>query len=427
MVHSGHPIARGLAYTPFSGNLLINVPNAKMSAFDDQPNHFCEWLAKNGPIPLTDDSFAPRSVYGDYLSSTWTDALRAHQHRVNVEIISEAAVDIELHDRQAHVTLQNGRILRTNRIVLALGNGLPRRPGGIDAAWNESCGYFANPWSPAAVSNLPDHDILILGNGLSMADTAMALADQGFTRKMYTISPSGYRLQPLQDTKPPCLVNDVLSQLPSLPGLHALVVLLNRERKRADREKRSFFPVIDALRPFTPQLWTKFTPAEKSRFKQLLSRIWDRYRHRLPPQIVERMNQLLASGQLLVHQGEVTKIQPESGGFAVEAVMGRETRLFSVGRIINCTGPDSDPRTSHPLLARMLRKNLLQPGPLYHGIATDQHGAVLYADETVSTLVSAIGPLRKGMLLESTAVPELRGQATDLAARLIADPEFPIP
>jgi len=62
-------LGRGLAYsTPYDDHLL-NVPAGKMSALPSHPSHFLEWL-RAGRIPEASPTcFAPRKVYGEYLSS----------------------------------------------------------------------------------------------------------------------------------------------------------------------------------------------------------------------------------------------------------------------------------------------------------------------------------------------------------------------
>ena len=60
---------------------------------------------------------------------------------------------------------------------------------------------------------------------------------------------------------------------------------------------------------------------------------------------------------------------------------------------------------------------LCRPGPLGIGIATDPDGGVLTASGRAGGL-HALGSLRRGDLWETTAIPEIRAQAFDLAALL---------
>ena len=57
--------AEGLAYGAAHPQHLLNVRAAGMSAFPDDPDHFCRWLDERAVTPL--ESFAPRLAYGRYL------------------------------------------------------------------------------------------------------------------------------------------------------------------------------------------------------------------------------------------------------------------------------------------------------------------------------------------------------------------------
>jgi uncharacterized NAD(P)/FAD-binding protein YdhS len=53
------------------------------------------------------------------------------------------------------------------------------------------------------------------------------------------------------------------------------------------------------------------------------------------------------------------------------------------------------------------------------GLATDTHGALLDLGGQASTSLYTLGPPRRGELWETTAVPEIRGQARTLAEHLL--------
>ena len=87
--------------------------------------------------------------------------------------------------------------------------------------------------------------------------------------------------------------------------------------------------------------------------------------------------------------------------------------------MINCTGPEADFRKKrHPLPVSLMEQGLVRPDALGMGIDTDERGAVLDAHGQASEVMFAIGPMRKGQLWETTAVPEIRGQAQALGAWL---------
>jgi uncharacterized NAD(P)/FAD-binding protein YdhS len=56
-----------------------------------------------------------------------------------------------------------------------------------------------------------------------------------------------------------------------------------------------------------------------------------------------------------------------------------------------------------------------RPGPLGLGLAVDDDGRLLDRAGEPSDTLWALGPLRRGALLETTAIPEIREQAAALA------------
>src|SRR6185295_7793446 len=72
LINKGYPLAKGIAFSSFDKNHLLNVAAGKMSAFPDQPTHFCDWIKRKPEYQhfVTDDlaaTFFPRVVYGEYL------------------------------------------------------------------------------------------------------------------------------------------------------------------------------------------------------------------------------------------------------------------------------------------------------------------------------------------------------------------------
>jgi uncharacterized NAD(P)/FAD-binding protein YdhS len=108
----------------------------------------------------------------------------------------------------------------------------------------------------------------------------------------------------------------------------------------------------------------------------------------------------------------------------LEVTMGLgegESTRFRVDRVINCTGPTLDlARAGEPLLEGLLGDGQVRPGPLGLGLDHDSRGVLLNSDGVPSTLFSTIGPMRKGRLWETTAMPEIRGQALELADQITA-------
>jgi uncharacterized NAD(P)/FAD-binding protein YdhS len=67
-----------------------------------------------------------------------------------------------------------------------------------------------------------------------------------------------------------------------------------------------------------------------------------------------------------------------------------------------------------------MEKKLARPDELLLGLDVSADGALVSPTGVPSNLLFAIGPLRKGKLWESVAVPELRVQVAELAKLFLA-------
>ena len=95
-----------------------------MSAWPDEPDHFAEWLDRHAVE--TFDGFAPRLAFGRYLG----DVLAAAEVRVE----SNEVVDL-VPGRPARVSLDDGRVLAADVVVLATGRPAGTMPEPLCGRW----------------------------------------------------------------------------------------------------------------------------------------------------------------------------------------------------------------------------------------------------------------------------------------------------
>src|ERR1700759_3053619 len=69
----------GLAYSTPSLRHLLNVPAGKISALPSEPYHFLKWLQANYDADATPATFAPRAVFGRYISSLLAETVGLEQ------------------------------------------------------------------------------------------------------------------------------------------------------------------------------------------------------------------------------------------------------------------------------------------------------------------------------------------------------------
>jgi uncharacterized NAD(P)/FAD-binding protein YdhS len=180
--------------------------------------------------------------------------------------------------------------------------------------------------------------------------------------------------------------------------------------------------VLDSVRFVAQDIWRSLSLAERRRFLRHLRPYWEIHRHRIPPEIGSFLAGQQQNRLIEMHAGRVTAYREDSDAVEVSYRDRRsgDLRLFRIGRVVNCTGPELDcRRVDSPLLKDLLRRRMICPDPLFLGLDASEDGAVIDADGVASTFLYTLGPSRKGSLWETTAVPELRVQISQLADLLL--------
>jgi uncharacterized NAD(P)/FAD-binding protein YdhS len=238
--------------------------------------------------------------------------------------------------------------------------------------------------------------------------------------KIHLLSRRGRFPQPHQKAAPyPAFLDP--DHLPKTA--RALCRRVAQELRQAEAQGIDWRPVLDSLRPLNQAVWRNLNPTEQRRFLRHLGALWDTHRHRCAPEIMAVKDRLEAEGRLVCHRGYIKGYEPM--GEQVEVTYRsrgttQETKL-RVRQVLSCTGPQSDYRKlNDPLVQHLLVRDLLAPDPLRMGAYTAEGGCLCNRAGQVIGGLYTLGSPQKGRLYESVAVPELRGQAAELAARLIA-------
>ncbi len=406
---------RGIAYGTQHSCHLLNVPASGMSAFPDQPDHFLFWARANHDPSVQPGSFLPRLLYGRYVASLLEEAV---QHNAgNFQWLQHEVSSFAVEPSRIIVQLKDGSILVTQFVILAVGNFPP--PNLNVRGLSDHCKrYVPHPWSHEALQDIPQNgSVLLIGSGLTAVDVALALKSQGFAGHIHMLSRRGLLPQPHRPKgRWPQFWNE---QSPRTTcGLLHLVRTQLRSAADSDEDWRS---VIDALRPVTQQIWQSLPIEERRRFLRHLRPYWDANRHRMAPEIGDAITGLLRDGKATLHSGRVTNYREfrDRAEISFRARKTHAKQVLRVDRVINCAGPETDcRRMDAPLIKRLLAQRIARPDPLFLGLDLDANGALIDSSGKPSPSIYAIGPARKGLLWETTAVPEIREQASQLAAHL---------
>lgn len=396
---------RGLAFGAADPIHLLNVRAGNMSAWPDRPGHFVEWLAERGDAT----AFAARRDFGAYVEAQLAAAETEWPGRLTR--VRGDAVDLMEQGDGVTIELAEGAPIEADAAVLAIGN-LPPPPPGRQLAALPSGLWVADPWSGDIAAGLGDDDqVLVIGTGLTMVDVVLLLEERGFKGPIQALSRRGLIPQAHAD-------GPHAGKREDMPGTTASRLLRD---VRSRGEQIGWRHAVDQLRPFTQTMWQSASDAERRRFLRHLRPWWDIHRHRIAPSVAARIQAMIDRGQLRVAAGKIASVEAQGEQAAVHwRPRGSEAvERIDVARIINCTGPEADlPRSPESLLKALFERGAIRPGPVGLGIDVDGRMRVLKADGAPDPRLCAVGPITRGLLWEIVAVPDIRGQVADLAARL---------
>ncbi len=411
--------ARGVAYATGEADHLLNVRAANMSALDDDPMHFEEWLKRRAPKnhegmhETPAGLFASRGLYGQYLRSILDYAMRETAGRAQLRLMPDDVIDV-VSDRGGYELIcASGQRLLVSGIVLANGNLPPEE--------HTDPRICANPWGEKAWARLDsDLPVMIVGTGLTMVDLAISMRRRGFTGKIVAMSRGG--LLPARHLAAGAWPTPqfTLAEEQSLPLLMARL----RDEVFAAAEKGvNWRAVIDSMRPVTASLWCRLPLRERQRFLRHARRYWDVHRHRMAPPHADLIEAMQAEGCLDVIGGRIRRFDCAEDRvdvtYAPRGGNGSETTI-SVQRVIMASGLEHIARTRDTLMQHLLDRSLVRLDRQGLGIEVTDGLNVVRDDGTPAERMWALGPIVRGVFWECVAVPDIRVQATHVAVSVVA-------
>jgi uncharacterized NAD(P)/FAD-binding protein YdhS len=427
LVERAGRVAEGIAYSTTSKCHLLNVPARSMSAFEDDPGHFVRWLASRG-LPAAADDFVPRTLYGRYLRETlWPQGGDGTPSPTFGTVFADV-VDVSSGPQGPELVLDNGHTIAAKAVVLSTGMLMRQFPASLSGdTTHPRC--IADPWAHDALAGIPPSaTVTLLGSGLTAIDVLLALQESGHRGPVHAISrhgllPRAHRTatqgrEPLERLCRDLEGGEVRSLLHQVRQMMQAPEAGGAEAGGAEAGGADWRDLVDALRPEVPRLWSRLSGDEQLRFRRHLERLWNVYRHRMAPPVAQAVDELQSSGIFFVHAGEVDAVEDVGPALHLQVKLRARARPYAwrTDWLVNCTGPDPHLfERGQPLMDALLARGLARPGPIGMGLGTDERGRVLDAQGQPSPWLWAVGPLRQGQLLESTAVPEIRVQARDIA------------
>ncbi|NUS99555.1 MAG: NAD(P)-binding protein [Sphingomonas sp.] len=389
---------QGIAYSTREPAHVLNVRAEVMSAWADDLEHFVRVAEQEGGNRR---DFVQRRQFGRYLKGLLADAVSSG----HVRVAEHQAVEAKPDDGGWTVRLDGGDAIAASGLVLALGNQPPEPlPFGRD-----SSRVINNPWGSEALAAVEDlaatnEDVLLVGTGLTMVDAVLSLDAAGHRGRIVGLSRRGLIPRGHADFTPAPV------EEAEVPTGNVRTLWRWLRRRGAEVGWRA---AIDGLRPHSQRLWQSLPKPEQRRFARHARPWWDVHRHRIAPEVAQRLHELVQEGRLEIVAGRIRSVEEENGAIEV-AFRRRGTERIERGRfayMLNCTGPlGTISRTNDPMLRQMLADDLIRPDQLGIALDVDDRSRVAGSEKAW-----AMGPLTKGRYWEIIAVPDIRGQAAAVA------------
>nr|WP_281060100.1 FAD/NAD(P)-binding protein [Mesorhizobium sp. M1E.F.Ca.ET.041.01.1.1] len=375
-----------------------------------QARHFVQWLETRS-IPVDDPAtyFAARRLYGEYLEHLLKEPREDSGSRLHV--IDEECVELVQHDGYVELRLANGSSIVAERCVLATGH---------DRSAGRGQSLLAQV--DAGRTALPERTdrVLVIGTSLSMVDTCLSLLLRGPAGEIVAVSRRGLLPAVHRKNQPIVLQR---SEVPLGCGPAHFVTWFRQLVRAAEARGGDWRDVVDGLRPHNQSIWQSWSITQRRRFFRHLKAWWDIHRHRMAPQVSERLSEAIGRGQLRVIAGRVRDVTPVEGGFSVRLHCrdGQRTEEIRAGQIYDCAGLVADPdKSTNPLIRSLLAGGMARADALRIGLAVATDGALINRNGRRNDLLYAVGPLTRGTFLEIEAIPDIRVQCQRLAGALLA-------
>jgi uncharacterized NAD(P)/FAD-binding protein YdhS len=405
-------IGRGLAYHTGNPDHLLNVRAGNMSALPGDPDHFVRWLAVRNLCDADPYCFVPRRVFGDYIESLIRPLTAGEEVSQGLTLVNDECVAISEGRDGVMIRLADGTRLSGDIAILATGHDSSHAP----------LACYADPWTPHADAGVAgDTPLLIIGTGLTMVDFVLSRLREGHRGPIIAMSRRGLLSRAHRQVEPERIDE---SELPFGASANGLLRWL---RDRIDAHCTAggdWRSVIDGMRPFTQRLWRELPPRSRQRFLEHARAWWEVHRHRMAPEVEDRITAAIADGRLSLIAAKIIDIAPlADGARVIYRRRGRnQTDSLDVAAIVDCSGIVRNlSTTTNPALRSLFAQGLARIDPLQIGIDVGTDGALIDRDGQRSLRLFAVGPLTRPAFWEIIAIPDICNQCVELAARLVSD------
>ncbi|RUW32829.1 MULTISPECIES: FAD/NAD(P)-binding protein [unclassified Mesorhizobium] len=411
----------GLAYSSEEPSHRVNVPAARMSLVPDEPEHFLRWLARDGEAGRDPDSvwrngdtFPRRRVFGRYV----TEQLAPFVETGTVRHLRDDAREVRRSSDGGWTVFTSDQPISADVVVLAMTHPSPDVPTVLKPIANRS-GFIADVYVRDALGSVaPEAPVLIVGSGLTSADTVAELDRRGHRGRILAVSRHGLRSRGHPDVR-----GEAFGDFVSAPASTALA-LLERVRSTlaaAEAAGVNWQSVFDQLRQQGPVVWSALGSDERTRLVRRLRVFWDVHRFRIAPQVASVLDRRRTEGTFENIAASLVASSHDGDRLAVSLRRRgqRQIETLRFDAVINTTGPAHGKVLQvNPALRSLADAGLIRVDRHGLGIETDLNSRAVGPDGAPLEGLFVAGPLARGTFGELMGLPEVARHAQVVASEI---------
>ncbi|WP_217578830.1 FAD/NAD(P)-binding protein [Mesorhizobium sp. GbtcB19] len=412
----------GLAYSSEEPSHRVNVPASRMSLLPDEPEHFSRWLAHDGEAERDPDSiwrngdiFPRRRVFGRYVA----EHLAPYLETGAIRHVRDHAGDLK-RNGDGWIVTASGQPIAADMVVLAMTHPSPDVPAAL-APITDADGFVADVYCGDALGSIaPRASVLIVGSGLTSADTVAELDRRGHRGRILAVSRHG-----LRSRGHPQVRGEPFGDFTATPAATALGLLENIRATLAAAETGggNWQSVFDQLRLQGPVIWSALEKDQRTRLVRRLRAFWDVHRFRIAPQVEAVLDRRRAEGTFDNIAASLVASYDDGDDLAV-TLRRRGQRQFETmhfDAVINTTGP-AHGRAPHanPALRSLADAGLIRIDRHGLGIETAPDSRAVGPEGQPLDGLFVAGPLARGTFGELMGLPEVARHAQAVASQVEA-------
>ena len=436
IIETSSSLGEGVAFGTGDKDHRLNGPSGIQFLYPENTESFTEWHESLGAKAADQESiaedgrvFARRSDFGKYIASELLIYQQKNTSGSTIKHCQDTAISLSKDKGDWCIGLRSKNKIEAKIVIVTPCNFSPGIPVQLKKVISHPA-IYSNPWDVTQFLKIPSNGkVLIIGTGLTMSDVTVSLLRDGPERTITAISRRGLRPQNQRSHPPDRTLWETLNRpVPAFIERHGLPKTMLEIFKafRTDvaelKTKNIEWQVaFDDLRDAAYKIWPSLSLDEKARYFRHLSAWYDTHRFRLPPQVEKKLACYQLDGRLRYRAGFLGGCTPKGRSIQVN-IRDRGRSSYTEEKfdaVINCTGPERDPRRSgNPFLKDLIQKGFSTASPFGLGFEVDHTCQSTPMEGIEASQLFLLGPLTRNQFGEINGVPSIVHQIHQVTRRI---------